>query len=153
MEQEEDVDEETAEFIPIDSIDVTGDEDEDVTGDEEQLLSSPFTSPKRESGSQKQEKKTSITPILSKLRLLLYTVEFPAKDHLETDLFWIRFGLCFAEKKTTETVEQPSDDAVSWKDKIPGESVLYYQHHSFVIKMSFYQVYDDPILHANGGAK
>ena len=86
MEQEEDVDEETAEFIPIDSIDVTGDEDEDVTGDEEQLLSSPFTSPKRESGSQKQEK-TSITPILSKLRLLLYTVEFPAKDHLETDLF------------------------------------------------------------------
>lgn len=66
---------------------MTGDEDEDVTGDEEQLLSSPFTSPKRESGSQKQEKKTSITPILSKLKLLSYTVEFPAKDLLETDLF------------------------------------------------------------------
>lgn len=74
LEQEEDVDEETAEFIPIDSIDVTGDEDEDVTGDEEQLLLSPFTSPKRESGSQKQAKKTSITPILSKLRFLSYAV-------------------------------------------------------------------------------
>jgi len=74
LEQEEDLDEETAEFIPIDSVDVTGDEDEDVTGDEEQLLSSPFTSPKRESGSQKQAKKTSITPVLSKIRLLSYTV-------------------------------------------------------------------------------
>lgn len=73
MEQEEDLDEETAEFIPIDSLDVTGDEDEDVTGDEEQtVLSSPFASPK--SGSQKQAKKTSITPILSKLRLLSYTI-------------------------------------------------------------------------------
>ena len=91
MEQEEDVDEETAEFIPIDSIDVTGDEDEDVTGDEEQLLSSPFTSPKRESGSQKQEKKTSITPILSKLKFLPYTVEFPAKDLPETDIQWFEF--------------------------------------------------------------
>lgn len=87
MEQEEDVDEETAEFIPIDSIDITGDEDEDVTGDEEQLLSSPFTSPKRESGSQKQEKKTSITPILSKLKFIPYTAEFPAKDFPETDIF------------------------------------------------------------------
>ena len=97
--EEEDVDEETAEFIPIDSIDVTGDEDEDVIGDEEQLLSSPFTSPKRESGSQKQEKKTSITPVLSKLRLLSYTVEFPAKDYPETDLFLIRFPYVLQRRK------------------------------------------------------
>lgn len=69
MEQEEDVDEETAEFIPIDSIELTGDEEEDAADqeDEEQLLSSPLTSPKRsESVAQKQAKKTSITPILSK---------------------------------------------------------------------------------------
>jgi len=69
LEQEEDVDEETAEFIPIDSIDLTGDEEEDAADqeDEEQLLSSPLTSPKRsESVAQKQAKKTSITPILSK---------------------------------------------------------------------------------------
>lgn len=69
LDQEEDVDEETAEFIPIDSIELTGDEEEDAADqeDEEQLLSSPLTSPKRsESVAQKQAKKTSITPILSK---------------------------------------------------------------------------------------
>lgn len=81
LEQEEDADEETAEFIPIDSVDLTGDEDED-TAEEEQLLLSPLTSPKRDSSmAQKQAKKTSITPVLSKKTLLSYTVEFPAKDY------------------------------------------------------------------------
>ena len=79
MDQEEDVDEETAEFIPIDSIELTGDEEEDAADqeDEEQLLSSPLTSPKRsESVAQKQAKKTSITPILSKWTFFSYTDQF-----------------------------------------------------------------------------
>lgn len=79
MEQEEDVDEETAEFIPIDSVDLTGDEEEDEAEEE---LSSPLTSPKRNSMGQKQAKKTSITPVLSKEAFLSCTVEFPAENKI-----------------------------------------------------------------------
>lgn len=79
MEQEEDVDEETAEFIPIDSVDLTGDEEEDEAAEEE--LSSPLTSPKRNSVGQKQAKKTSITPVLSKEAFLSCTVEFPEENN------------------------------------------------------------------------
>lgn len=75
------------EFIFIDSIDVMGDEDEDVIGDEEQLFLSLFILFKRESGLQKQEKKIFIILILSKLKLLLYIVEFFVKDFFEIDLF------------------------------------------------------------------
>lgn len=75
------------EFIFIDSIDVMGDEDEDVIGDEEQLFLSLFILFKRESGLQKQEKKIFIILILSKLRFLLYIVEFFVKDFFEIDLF------------------------------------------------------------------
>lgn len=75
------------EFIFIDSIDVMGDEDEDVIGDEEQLFLSLFILFKRESGLQKQEKKIFIILILSKLRFLLYIVEFFVKDYFEIDLF------------------------------------------------------------------
>ena len=120
MDQEEDVDEETAEFIPIDSIELTGDEEEDAADqeDEEQLLSSPLTSPKRsESVAQKQAKKTSITPILSKWTFLSYTGQFFfANDYSGTDKFWI--GLSFAEKKTPEKAEQQSEDEVSWKTNL-----------------------------------
>lgn len=75
------------EFIFIDSIDVMGDEDEDVIGDEEQFFLSLFILFKRESGLQKQEKKIFIILILSKLRFLLYIVEFFVKDYFEIDLF------------------------------------------------------------------
>lgn len=75
------------EFIFIDSIDVMGDEDEDVIGDEEQFFLSLFILFKRESGLQKQEKKIFIILILSKLKLLLYIVEFFVKDFFEIDLF------------------------------------------------------------------
>lgn len=75
------------EFIFIDSIDVMGDEDEDVIGDEEQFFLSLFILFKRESGLQKQEKKIFIILILSKLKLLLYIVEFFVKDYFEIDLF------------------------------------------------------------------
>lgn len=75
------------EFIFIDSIDVMGDEDEDVIGDEEQLFLSLFILFKRESGLQKQEKKIFIILILSKLRFLLYIVQFFVKDYFEIDLF------------------------------------------------------------------
>lgn len=64
LEQEEDVDEETAEFIPIDSVDLTGEESEEEETEVEEQLSSPLSSPK--STGLKQAKKTSITPVLSK---------------------------------------------------------------------------------------
>lgn len=83
LEQEEDVDEETAEFIPIDSVDLTGDEEEDEAEEE---ISSPLTSPKRNSVGQKQAKKTSITPVLSKETFSSSTVEFPAEDNFFTHI-------------------------------------------------------------------
>lgn len=60
MEVEKDYEEETSDFIPIDSVDLTGEDDEDDS--EEQPSASPIASPQR----QKQPKKTSITPDLSK---------------------------------------------------------------------------------------
>ena len=66
LEEEQDGEEETAEFIPIDSVDLDGEEEENDI--EEQQPSSPIVSPK--GTGQKPAKKTSITPVLSKINLI-----------------------------------------------------------------------------------
>ena len=66
LEEEQDGEEETAEFIPIDSIDEAEEEEE---SDSEEQPSSPVYSPKKTS--QKPTKKTSITPVLSKNNLVV----------------------------------------------------------------------------------
>lgn len=113
LEKEEDADEETAEFIPIDSADLSGDEEEDETDE----TSSPLTSPKRNSVGQKQAKKTSITPVLSKQTCLSFTVIFSAADKTFTYVYWIPFSCLSSEKKAVVKFEQSSSDheAVSWK--------------------------------------
>lgn len=69
LEDEQDGEEETAEFIPIDSIDVAEEEEE---SDSEERPSSPVNSPKKTG--QKPTTKTSITPVLSKSKLIVKAV-------------------------------------------------------------------------------
>ena len=64
LQEERDGEEETEEYIPIDSVDMTGEEEEESGPEEEP--SSPIISPKRAG----QTKKTSITPVFSEINLL-----------------------------------------------------------------------------------
>lgn len=74
LQEERDGEEETAEYIPIDSVDLTGEEEE--SGPEDQP-SSPIVSPKRTG----QAKKTSITPVLSKNNLLPIVLFFCSRSN------------------------------------------------------------------------
>lgn len=96
MEEEKDNDDETSEFIPIDSVDLTGEEDEDEV---EEQPSSPFSSPQR----QKQAKKTSITPDLSKHRSYqLFACSLELRSVINSIDSCI---LSFTEKKATPKLE------------------------------------------------
>lgn len=107
LEEEKDDEEETAEFIPIDSVDMQG--EEEVGSETEQASPVVSTvSPKRTA----LQKKTSITPVLSKNQPVLY---FCVYFHL----MWWRwleskplplfrylnetFRFVFSEKKTEMT--------------------------------------------------
>ena len=67
LEEDNDGEEEPAEFIPIDSVDLTGEEEEEESDIEPLSPVISTISPKKTG-----QKKTSITPVLSKINLLFY---------------------------------------------------------------------------------
>ena len=69
LEEEKDGEEELAEFIPIDSADMTGEEEEEFEESDAEPLSPVIStiSPKKTT-----QKKTSITPVLSKMNIAFH---------------------------------------------------------------------------------
>lgn len=105
MEVEKDYEEETSDFIPIDSVDLTGEDDEDDL--EEQPSASPIASPQR----QKQPKKTSITPDLSKhicyQLFSLLSLLIPGK--IGNSYIVVIFFCLSTERKAAPKVEEPKE--------------------------------------------